>query len=130
MANQSQTNIWLLKTISLIHWREKGLQKAKNMFKWYILNRMRKRKSKCVRKIENVYSDIMSVLHTLISCTPITNKLAARHGLHIGFDEILSYRFFCMQRIIQIKIILWLFLFWLLVLKNLLSSLFVILCLF
>lgn len=51
---------------------------------------MRKGKTKHTRKVGIVYSDIISVLHTSISCTLITNELAARHGLHIGSNGIIS----------------------------------------
>lgn len=58
---------------------------------------MREGKIKRAWKVGIVYSDIMSVLHTSISCTQITSELATRHSLYISSNGILSDGFPRMQ---------------------------------
>lgn len=86
-TNQSRTNIRLLKTICLAHRRAEGLQEVKNMFNWSKLNMVSGARTKHTHaKIHMIYTDIMNVLNSSLSSTPLTNDLAT----NIGQNEILS----------------------------------------
>lgn len=44
-------------------------------------------------EVSIIYTDIMAILNSSISSTPLTNELVVRHGLYIGSDEIVGVVF-------------------------------------
>lgn len=75
-----------------MHQRKTGLAKVKDIFNWAILTRVQEEKTKRMRKVKIVYSDIIVVQQksSLILSIPIMNKLAIKHRLHISSNDILT----------------------------------------